>query len=62
MVTTAANVPTKWLSVRETAEILGISKCTLYRWIKRKWIFGVTLPNGTIRISLESVEEILAGR
>lgn len=51
-----------FVSAREAAAMLGISKCTLYRWIKRGWITGIALPNGTIRISLEELNEILTNK
>jgi excisionase family DNA binding protein len=53
--------PERFVSAKEAAEILGISKCTLYRWLKRGWIVGTTLPNGTIRIAGSALDRVLNG-
>lgn len=50
------------LTPKETAKILGISKCSCYRWIKRGWLVKITMPNGTIRIPRVMVDRILAGK
>jgi excisionase family DNA binding protein len=50
-----------FVSAKEAAEILGVSKWTLYRWRKRGWIIGVVLPNGTIRIARSNLDRILEG-
>ncbi len=50
------------LTVKQAAKKLDISKCTLYRWVKRKWIVYVKMPNGTIRIPQTSIDVILAGK
>jgi excisionase family DNA binding protein len=49
------------VTAREAAKLLGVSKCTVYRWLKRGWIVGITLPNGTKRIPRVSIERMLAG-
>lgn len=38
------------LTVKRAAKELGMSKCSVYRWVKRGWLSYVRLPNGTIRI------------
>ena len=49
------------LTVKQAAKELNMSKCSIYRWVKRGWIKYVRLPNGTIRIIRTSVNGILAG-
>ncbi len=53
---------TELLTVKQAAKELGVSKCTIYRWVKRKWLMYVRLPNGTIRIMRISINAALAGR
>lgn len=50
------------LTVKQVAKALGISKCSVYRWVKRRWIIATKLPNGTIRIQRNSVNAVLAGK
>ena len=50
------------LTVKQAAVILGISKCSVYRWVNRKWIMFVRLPNGTIRIPRTTINVVLAGK
>jgi len=50
------------LTVKQAAKELKMSKCSVYRWVKRNWIAHVKLPNGTIRIVRTSVNRILAGK
>jgi len=50
------------LTPKEAAKVLGIARCSIYRWIKNGWIVGITLPNGTIRIPKAVVERVLARR
>ncbi len=48
-----------WLSTKEAAERLGITTRTLHRYIKAgKIIASQIVPNGKLRISLESVERL----
>jgi excisionase family DNA binding protein len=47
------------LTPKEVRVKLGISKRTLYRWIKTGKIKAVVLPSGRIRIPREEVEKIL---
>jgi excisionase family DNA binding protein len=47
------------LTPKEVRLRLGISKRTLYRWIKTGKINAVILPSGRIRIPREEVEKIL---
>jgi predicted site-specific integrase-resolvase len=51
-----------FVPAKEAAKILGVSTCTIYRWRRRGWIDGVTLPNGTIRIPNGAIERILYRR
>lgn len=48
-----------YVSVREAAEILGMTKCTVYRWIKRGWLLAHTLPNGEFRISRTELQNAI---
>lgn len=50
------------VTTKEAAKLLGISRCTLYRWLKRDWITGIKLPNGTIRIARVSIDRAMAGK
>lgn len=48
-----------WLTVRETAEILGVHRETVRNYLKKGYFPGATqLPTGTIRIPAEAVEAI----
>lgn len=49
------------LTVKQAAKELGMSKCSVYRWVRRNWIVCVRLPNGTIRIPQSSIFRILTG-
>ena len=51
---------TIYYTAKEAARKLGISTQTFYRWAKRKWIYTTKLPNGTLRISEESLADIMA--
>ncbi len=50
------------LTVKQAAKELDISKCSVYRWVKRGWLAYVKLPNGTIRILQISVNTVLSGK
>ena len=50
------------LTIKEAAKTMGMSKCSVYRWVKRGWLIYVRLPNGTIRIPDHSIDVILAGK
>jgi len=50
------------LTTKEAAKLLGVARCTIYRWLNRHWITGITLPNGTIRVIRDSIDKVLAGR
>ena len=49
------------LTLKRAAKKLGISKCTLYRWVDKDWIGYVRLPNNTIRIPQASIDSVLTG-
>uniref|UniRef100_A0A6H1Z7P0 Putative DNA binding, helix-turn-helix domain containing protein n=1 Tax=viral metagenome TaxID=1070528 RepID=A0A6H1Z7P0_9ZZZZ len=53
---------TKLLTTKEAAEILGVAKCTIYRWLNRGWLCSITLPNGNKRIPKVAVDKALSGR
>jgi excisionase family DNA binding protein len=48
------------LRPRLVAEMLAVSKSTVYRWFWEGRLQGVKLQAGTIRISASSVQEMLA--
>ena len=50
------------LTPKEAAKVLGVSRCTIYRWLGRNWLVKVVLPNGTIRIPRTSIDTVLAGK
>lgn len=58
---TGTNLP-ELLTVKQAARTLGMSKCSVYRWVKRGWFVSYTLPNGTIRIPRDCVDRILTGK
>jgi len=47
------------MRVREVASILGVSRYTIYKWIKRGKISYVVLPTGRIRIPESEVKDLL---
>ncbi|KKL16986.1 hypothetical protein LCGC14_2490090 [marine sediment metagenome] len=49
------------LTLKKAAKKLGISKCTLYRWVNKDWIRYVRLPNSSIRIPQDAIDSILTG-
>jgi len=51
-------IPDKFLTPKETAIILGITRNSVYRWFKCGWLTGRRLPNGGIRISKECVGQM----
>lgn len=57
-----ANTLIALVTVKQAAKELSISKCSVYRWVKRGWVAYVKLPNGTIRIQQSSIDVILAGK
>lgn len=50
------------LTPEQAAKKLGMSRCSVYRWVKRNWLASVRMPNGTIRIPQTSVDAVLAGK
>ncbi len=50
------------LTPKEAAKLLGVSRGTIYRWVKRKWLAYIELPNGTIRVQRQSINSVLAGK
>jgi len=51
----------KHYSIGKATEILGISKRTLYNWIRQRKIEYVRLPNGHYRIPEKEILKILYG-
>jgi len=60
-VVTSTGMP-ELLTVKQAAKELGISKCSVYRWVKRRWIGYLRLANGTIRIPRTEIVMALAGK
>lgn len=48
------------LKPRQVAQMLAVSKSTVYRWFWEGGLKGVKLAGGTVRILAESVHEKLA--
>jgi excisionase family DNA binding protein len=48
-------------SIGKAAEILGVSKRTLYNWIRQDKIEYVRLPNGHYRIPQSAILKMLYG-
>jgi excisionase family DNA binding protein len=48
-------------SIGKAAEILGVSKRTLYNWIRQGQIEYVRLPNGHFRIPEKAILKMLYG-
>lgn len=44
------------VSISETAEILGVARMTVYRYIKKGILQTVTMPGGTVRVKRSSIE------
>lgn len=55
-----ATVTDRLLTPKEAAKVLGVSRCTVYRWLKRGWLTEISLPSGCIRIPRASVDVVLA--
>jgi len=47
------------LSVSEVAEKLGVSKQTVWRWIREGKLKVVKLPSGRYRIPSEELEKVI---
>lgn len=45
----------------EAATMLGLHRCTIYRWLARGWLDSVRLPNNTIRVTIESIKKVRSG-
>ena len=56
--TTSTELP-ELLTVKRAARELGMSKCSIYRWVKRGWLAYIRLPNGTIRIPRTAIIVVL---
>lgn len=45
----------------EAAKLLGMTRRSVYRWLERGWLEGTVLPNGTIRVTVDSIKKALTG-
>jgi excisionase family DNA binding protein len=50
----------KFVRPSEVAHQLGVSRSTIYRWFWEGKIKGIKLSDRSIRISIDSVEKIIA--
>lgn len=50
---------THWISVREFAAAIGLTKPTIINWINRGWIEHSVLPNGRRLIPVTELERLL---
>jgi len=62
MLVTTTDKTNMLLTPKEAAKMLGVSRCTIYRWLKRGWLIKIYLPNGCIRIPQGSIDVVLAGK
>jgi len=49
----------KLYTLEEVAKMLGLSRRTMYRWVRRGWISIVVLPNGQIRVPSSEIEKLV---
>ena len=47
------------LTSQEAADMLGVARCTIYRWIDKKWIVAIRYPNKTFRIPKTAVNRMM---
>jgi excisionase family DNA binding protein len=45
----------------EAAKLLGMTRRSVYRWLERGWLEGTVLPNGTIRVTVDSIKKASTG-
>lgn len=50
---------TRWLTVEDAAERLGVSKASIRRWAKEGKIASVQTPGGHRRFTVEAVDAAL---
>jgi len=50
----------KLYSSKQAAELLGLKKLTIYRWIKSGRVRAVRLPNGRLRIAESELEKVIS--
>lgn len=47
------------LTTSEVAKLLGVTRGTIWRWVRDGRLPAVTLPTGTLRVRREDVERLL---
>lgn len=47
----------EYLSPREAAELLGVSRASIYRWLREEGLRGYRLPSGKLVITRRDLEE-----
>jgi excisionase family DNA binding protein len=50
----------KLYTVKEAAEIFGLNRLTIYRWIKDGKITVIWLPGDNIRITQDEIDRLIA--
>jgi excisionase family DNA binding protein len=50
------------VSVAEAAELLHISKWTVYHWVDKGWLVSIRLPSRQLRIAQSSIDKALSGK
>lgn len=48
--------------IKETADLIGVSRATIYRLIESGALRVITIPGGLRLIDAKSVEEVLSGK
>ncbi len=51
--------PPGWLKTRQASDYLGVSRPTIYRWIKDKRLKPRRTPTGEFRFRIEDLDSLL---
>jgi excisionase family DNA binding protein len=51
----------KFYKISEVAEMFGVSRQAVYKWINENKIKSVTTPAGTKRITQEEIDKLIKG-
>lgn len=46
---------TTHLDILHAAKLAGVSRETIYYWIKKMWIHGIEFPSGRMKLCVESL-------
>lgn len=47
-----------YIKPKEAADILGVSRFTIYRWIRQRKLTGYKTPGGRLMVSTEEIEKL----